>query len=684
MSKYDDIIIENYSRIKRYFQAYDPLFGDEQQIVVSRRLFRLGNFQCLLPVQMFDDYYMLDSPELQDLSDGEKSAFLQGLMKIRCQYDFEYWCYACVNIEDKLSKQLIPFVLNYGQRKTAHSFEVQRLSGEPIRVIICKARQWGGSTVTQMYMLWLQIHHYKRWHSAIISQLKSQAANIRNMISRVIAYYPEEDEKLDLNTFEGQPNVKIIPQRKSKVYVGSAEMPDAFRSFDFSMLHLSEVGLWKSTDKKSADDLAQSIYSTIPDVPGSFIVMESTAKGVGNFFHRNYLAAKTGTSSFQPIFVSWFENINNADFKRDATGQSILRDKFGIPVSDITDYNSVIKNLSDYQKFQWQQGATLEGITWYARYQQGHQWNNFQMKSEYPTTDTEAFQTKSNKFFEDKFISYARYTCREPLLKCDIRGDSLTGEESLKNIYLDKDGFGQQANFSIWIMPEDRQEGMPYITNQYVVVVDIGGVYTTSDWSVISVFDRSTLNDPCGSLERAATWRGHVAPDILAWKAVQIATMYNNALLVIESNTLETRYRKEDQTYEGSHFYTVLNEISHFYSNLYMRETTPEKANEKTILKYGWHTNVRTKTLAYDMCRSAFRNNAFTEHDARVVDEMEWLEMKPDGALGAIKGEHDDLIDTVAIGIYVSAVQMDLPKEINPKMKITSGKSGSNIGFASF
>lgn len=38
----------------------------------------------------------------------------------------------------------------------------------------------------------------------------------------------------------------------------------------------------------------------------------------------------------------------------------------------------------------------------------------------------------------------------------------------------------------------------------------------------------------------AAEWSGHIDMDLLAWKELQLAKMYGNALLVIESNTLET------------------------------------------------------------------------------------------------------------------------------------------------
>ena len=78
------------------------------------------------------------------------------------------------------------------------------------------------------------------------------------------------------------------------------------------MVHMSEVALWADTQTKSGDDIAQSIYATVPDdQPGTFIVMESTAKGIGNFFHKQWLAAKdnqiNNIDGLYPIFVAWYE-----------------------------------------------------------------------------------------------------------------------------------------------------------------------------------------------------------------------------------------------------------------------------------------------------------------------------------------------------------------------------------------
>ena len=70
---------------------------------------------------------------------------------------------------------------------------------------------------------------------------------------------------------------------------------------------LSEVSLFPATKGKKPEDLIQACTSGISEIPKTLIAYESTAKGVGNFFHREWLRAKSGKSNFTPVFVSWFE-----------------------------------------------------------------------------------------------------------------------------------------------------------------------------------------------------------------------------------------------------------------------------------------------------------------------------------------------------------------------------------------
>ncbi len=121
-------------------QAYDPLTGSGSAI--PRRPTPLpaalkdvdGCPTPFLPLTMLAD------PEWRP--DGLTAAAYR---RLRFRHDFEYWAYLCVTIRDKESGRTIPLRLNRPQRRFVALLEGMRAAREPIRVIMLKARQWGGS-----------------------------------------------------------------------------------------------------------------------------------------------------------------------------------------------------------------------------------------------------------------------------------------------------------------------------------------------------------------------------------------------------------------------------------------------------------------------------------------------------------------------------------------------------------
>jgi hypothetical protein len=384
------------------------------------------------------------------------------------------------------------------------------------------------------------------------------------------------------------------------------------------------------------------------------IVYESTAKGVGNFFHTQYLNAKdnkeNGHTGYQPVFVAWFDHKINQ--------------------SKILHFDRFVKTMTPYQWWQWRQGATLEGIKWYAETQRAKGWNDFQMKSEYPTTADEAFQTTGGTYFSNEMLEALKSNIRKPSFVGEIKADAITGEGALENIKLYPNSAIKDA-LKIWIHPTDFADSSKIYKNRFVVIVDVGGRSEASDRSVISVFDRLSLTYECGAIERAALWYGHVDPDILAYKAAQIATYYDNALLVIESNTYDTRYKKKDKSYvaEGDHSYTVLDTLGELYDNMYVRRSTPDNTRDKQLKKIGWHMNKQTKYQAYDSYSISIRKGQYVEYSQDAYNEATQLTVNTDGQIEAMLGCHDDIQDTTAVGNYIAIEAMPPVKIIDATIK---------------
>ncbi len=678
--KIKEMLREDKERRKKYFRTYDPIRGDELGEVVPRSPFSIDGTEYWVPTEMLSDDFVKAYIKYKGASgllratgqydtEENRRLIVGNLMTLRLKYDFEFVAASTIKIQDKETKKPIPLILNEGQRILIGEYERQRLAGVPIRVLLVKARQWGGSTATQCYMYWLQRYWFENWHSCIVALDQTQAVNIRTMYKNLIAKLPAWSDPVSFKRFEGTELIRIMPERGCRVQIGSAQKPDALRSFDFSLVHMSEVGLWKDTQEARGDDVAMALYSTVPDVPGTMIVMESTAKGVGNYFHRQYLAAldnkKSGTIGIRPVFVAWYVDIR---YTRRYLDRYPSTEKF-------------VETWTDYNWWQWEQGATLDGIYWYNHFKKAHHWTDFQMKSEYPTTAEEAFQTKSGRYFTDDLLSWLHRNIRNPKFVGDIRGDATVGEKIMENVKLyPMDALTEVLK--IWIYPTDNAPSGKKVKNRFLVTVDVGGRGHRADWSVISVFDRISMAGEYGALERAALWRGHVDPDLLAYKAAQIAHYYDDALLVIESNTYETKNRKSDDAAvsEGDHTYTVLDTLAGIYENLYRRRTTPDNTRDKETRHIGWHMNKQTKYLAYDDYTVRIREGDYMEYSQDAADEAMWLMNAPGGRIEAMEGTHDDIQDTTAVGNYIAFGGMDPVKILEDAPRRTSSVKHSFTG----
>jgi hypothetical protein len=154
-------------------------------------------------------------------------------------------------------------------------------------------------------------------NSLIVGHVKDASNEVKDMFDRMIKAYPLNMlYKLGEAYNENEPklvgvgnsgNIHRIPQRNCKIKIGTAEKPDSARGGDYNLVHCTEVGLWKKTDGKTPEQIVRSACSGILLKPYTMIVYESTANGTGNFFHKEYLAAKQGKSQFEAMFVAWYE-----------------------------------------------------------------------------------------------------------------------------------------------------------------------------------------------------------------------------------------------------------------------------------------------------------------------------------------------------------------------------------------
>lgn len=683
-----NILKENDKRNADVYQKFDPISGIGS--IGERVEICIDGFPLetqYIPVEMlsFPLVKLLIScgsiikfltEELEvEYTEEDRLKVIEQFVRLRCRYDFAFWAALYVYIKNKGGGDDVLFRLTRPQRKFVERLEKLRKANKPIRIVLLKARQWGGSTTSQLYMAWLQLIHKVGLNSLIIAHQGAGSDEIKDMFDRMIKAYPismlyklgetynENESKLVGVGHSG--SIHRVPQRNCKIKIGTAERPDSCRGGDYNLVHLSEVGLWKTTDGKKPEDIVRSACSGILLKPYTMIVYESTANGTGNFFQREYDAAKRGTSQFEAMFVSWFDieqyslPFGNDDEKAD----------FAIWLWKNKNNATPSSARAESGKYLWwlfEQGATLEAINWYV--QERAKYNEHApMASEYPSDDVEAFVHSGERVFDKYKVDTFRASCKPPKYIGDVYADGDSGKDALKNLRFAED---TQGLLWVWDLPEiDDKE---IVTNRYVTIVDIGGRSKKADWSVILVIDRLFMMDG-GRPQVVAQWYGHIDMDILAWKAAQIAAFYDNSLLVIESNTLETHDKERSVDGDLSHF--ILNQIKNVYPNLYARKQTEDEIREGLPRKYGFHTNVATKPMIISTLIKVVREHLYTERDERCLDEYLVYEKKQNGAFGAIIGKHDDLLMTRAIGLHICFYEMPIPtivlrvNRIMPKKK---------------
>lgn len=673
-SEVGEILKSNDERNARMYAPFNPVTGEGS---VGKRV-RLDLADFALPTQYVPEN-MMRVPLVRKLKEagsvsafigdvlhvectaGQREAVVEMFVRIRCRYDFPFWAALYVYIKNKDGGDDVLFRLTPPQRRIVAYFEQQRLAGRPIRLLILKARQLGGSTTIQIYMAWLQLVHRTGLNSLIISLQTKASDEILDMYDRMIKAYPLSMLHRLGDAYKGnEPRwvgvgssgaIHRVPQRNCKIKLGTAEKPDSCRGGDYSLVHLSEVGLWKNTEGKSPEDIVQSACSGILLKPYTMIVYESTARGTGNFFHREYIAAKEGRSQFTAMFIRWFEIPQwSLPFESEKERWEFARWLFDNRMNSNADSNR--EEPGRYLWWIWNEGASLEALHWYVEERKGRSGHS-KMSSEYPSDDVEAFTDIDNAEFDRYQVEKLRATCRAPKFVGEVYADGDEGESALLNLRFKEDHRGK---LWVWALPEiDTEEE---VTDRYLVVVDIGGHSDEADWSVICVFDRLMMMDG----ERpsvVAQWYGHTDMDILAWKAAQVAAFYDNALLVIESNTLETH--DKERLVDGDQSLFILNLVKDVYPNLYARRQSEADIMQGRPRKYGFHTNVSTKPMVISTLKKVVREQLYIERDERCLHEYLVYERKPNGAFGAVNGDHDDLLMTRAIGLHICFREMELP-----------------------
>ena len=401
---------------------------------------------------------------------------------------------SCLKIRTK-SGAVIPFRLNAAQRKLYDVARRQQEAGRPVRIIILKARQLGFSTLTEG-LIFHACATRPNTNALIVTHREDATANLFRMSKLFYDELPEPVKPM-LRTSNAQELVFENPTRsakekaqrpglRSRLRCATAGGRGIGRSDTLQCVHLSEYAFWpEGADGKAAT--LTGILQAVPSMPGTMVVIESTANGYEDFKER-WDAAIAGENDFEAVFFAWFEN---PEYTMEP-----------VPGTEWTPEEEELRaryDLTDGQ-LQWRRWCIANNC--------GGDLDMF--RQEYPGNPDEAFLHSGTGVFDNEQVILRKETAPEPIR----RGDFDIGE---------RDGAEWQENpngaVKIWKEPI---EGHPY-----VIGGDTAG--EGSDWFTAFVIDNATG-------EQAAALRRQYSEPEYVRQIYALGMYYNRAMIGLETN----------------------------------------------------------------------------------------------------------------------------------------------------
>lgn len=540
--------------------------------------------------------------------------------------DFYRYCKNNLKIKDKHSR-IIPFVPNTPQRVLIDYVLLCIKEKRPIKAIILKARQMGLSTAVEAIIYWWTSTN-KNINSVIIGHEESSSKNLYMMFRR---YYdntnPVFKPSVRYNTrtdlsFERFDDTGKQVGLGSSIKTATAGNKAAGRSDTINLLHGSELGEWEN-----GEELVASLLETVPDEQvmdkPSMIFLESTAKGRGNYFHKEFVAATKGLNNFEPFFFPWW--ILDT-YERD----------FGEPLGKTTEYEDFLIDLM-------KKGHTVAGKTIHIDpdhipakiHFYRHKAKNFEstperLPQEYPSTWQEAFIASGKNVFNTLALQEMEKDA-QPIEETEyykIIPGELHEQYVLERVPFEPnekpEDFTYKAPLKIWVHPKPGHE--------YVIGGDVAEGLKRGDYSVAEVVDVATM-------QTVARWRGHIDPDKFGEVIGALGAYYNYALVGVEVN---------------NHGLTTIQKLRDtFYTNLYKRDKGYDEDFEEPTSNLGWKTDVRTKRIMIDDLVRIVRERLNKDLDIVFVNEAFAFVRDDRGRMNAEEGEHDDTVMAKAIAFQL-------------------------------
>ena len=555
--------------------------------------------------------------------------------------DFEWFCANCLKVPDLNTLRPVPLILKPAQRRLVRHFIRCLQDGDPIRVIILKARRHGMSSIVQAFFFWMcATRPYQ--HSLTIAHDQVTTRYLHGITERYYRYMPRWCRPMKDTATRGAMLEFQNPSKREEIRdkepglessMQTTSLENAGAGFGILWLHLSEVAR-KPWCSEAGNEALTTAMQTVPDEPNTAVIIESTAQGVGNAFHEMWLAAESHESDYLAFFAPWWEEPTYKakvplDFERTQEEDQLA--ELALETAWI---------LTDEQ-FQWRRLTIANKCR--GKLDQFHQ--------EYPSTPREAFLTSGRPFFDPEAVERHRHHAEmgKPLHIGDVV--SKIKDDQIYATF-EKNRYG---NLRIWREPEEDED--------YLIFSDCAaGVDEQGDFQAAYVLPRH------GELEVVAAWHGLVDRDLFAENLCRLGYLYNRALIAVEVTggwgaSVITSLRKDN------------------YPNLYRKRPSGDRRSRKRGLVYGWETTQKTRAEMLDALEQALREDDIICNDPQLLEECRTFSYGTGGKPQAQSGCKDDRVMAAAGAVYLYLHERKAPR-VNPEDDVYQWKPlSSTAGY---
>lgn len=517
---------------------------------------------------------------------------------------------------------IVPFTLNPPQEKLYEIVKREHTAGKPIRIIILKARQMGFSTLTEA-LIFQRTATRKLTNSFIVTHQDDATTQLFNMFKLYYEKLPPQlkpmikasnaKELVFENPTRDPVEKELNPGLKSGVRCATAGGRGVGRSMTLQNVHASEFAFWPGDKRATLTGLLQAV----PSLPGTMVVIESTANGFDEF-KEYWDDAVNGENDFIPVFFAWWE-----------------MPEYRMAVPEGTQFSEeelkIKKQFSlDDEQLYWRR--------WCIKNNCGGDLNLFHQ--EYPATPDEAFIASGTPFFNNAVIMERREAVKN--LPC------ASGEFTYKRIYdpetervtLTDIEWQERESGPVRIF-EEPQKGYPY-----VIGGDTAG--DGSDW-----FAAHCINNVTGKL--CAVIHHKYDEDAYAEQVFCLGMYFNKALIGLEIN-------------HSTHPTRKLQDMR--YPRIYVREAY-DGYERKVMKKYGFRTDQTSRSVIMALIKEYMRDTPENCVDFRTLGEMLTFCKNDTGKPEALPGEHDDLVMSLAITLGIRHQQKATAEDLTPRVTWT-------------